>query len=136
MKSEKHGKKIPRAGIVSVKGVAVPARDQTTQDLKPDAAPSVDAPAAVAVSEPAAPTKPVAPKKSSAPPKLAKPAKTIKSVEPVKATKPAKIEKKPLNFKVAGDFRREFKTYASTHDLKLNRLLELAFESYRKQHGD
>ena len=76
-----------------------------------------------------------APTKSSAPPKPAKPAKTIKSVGPVKAAKPSKIEKKPLNFKVAVEFRREFKTYASTHDLKLNRLLELAFESYRKQHG-
>jgi hypothetical protein len=136
MKSEKHLKKRSPAGIVSVKGGAEPARDQTTQDLKSDTEPSVDAPAPIAVSEPAAPPKPAAPKKSSEPPKLAKPAKTIKSVEPVKATKPAKIEKKPLNFKVAGDFRREFKTYASTHDLKLNRLLELAFESYRKQRGD
>jgi hypothetical protein len=134
MKSEKHVKKTPRAGIVSVKGGAEPARDQTTQDLK--AEPLVDAPAPGAAEESAAPAKPAAPKKSSAPPKLAKAAKTIKSVEPVKATKPAKIEKKPLNFKVAGDFRREFKTYASTHDLKLNRLLELAFESYRKQRGN
>ena len=134
MKSEKHVKKRSPAGIVSIKGGAEPARDQTTQDFK--AEPLVDAPAPVAAEESAAPAKPPAPKKSSAPPKLAKAAKTVKSVEPVKTIKPAKIEKKPLNFKVAVDFRREFKTYASTHDLKLNRLLELAFESYRKQRGD
>ena len=134
MKSEKHVKKRSTAGIVSVKSGTEPARDQTTQDLK--AEPSVDAPAPVAAEESATPAKPAAKTKSSAPPKLTKAAKTIKSVETVKATKPAKIEKKPLNFKVAVDFRREFKTYASTHDLKLNRLLELAFESYRKKHGD
>ncbi|MGI8569116.1 MAG: hypothetical protein ACR2KT_08645 [Methylocella sp.] len=42
----------------------------------------------------------------------------------------------PLNFRVSGDFRREFKTYAATHDLKLNELLKRAFEAFRKQHGD
>ena len=128
MKSEKHVKKKSPTGVVSVKNGAKPAHDQTTQDSK--AEPSVDAPAPVSVEESA---KPAAPKKSSAPPK---PAKNSKSVAPVKAAKPSKIEKKPLNFKVGVDFRREFKTYASTHDLKLNRLLELAFESYRKKHGD
>jgi hypothetical protein len=136
MKGEKHVKKRSPAGIVSVKGGAEPARDQTTQDLKSNTELSVDAPAPVAVDESAAPAKPAAPTKSSAPPKPDKPAKTIKSVGSVKAAKPSKVEKKPLNFKVAVDFRREFKTYASTHDLKLNRLLELAFESYRKQRGD
>jgi hypothetical protein len=134
MKGEKNVKKRSPAGIVSAKGGAEPVRDQTTQDLKAES--SVDAPAPVAVEESAAPAKPAASTKSSAPPNPAKAAKTIKSVVPVKAAKPSKIEKKPLNFKVAVDFRREFKTYASTHDLKLNRLLELAFESYRKQHGD
>jgi hypothetical protein len=133
MKGEKLVKKKSPAGSVPVKGGAEPGA-QTTQDLKTE--PFVDAAAPVAVEESATPVKHVAPKKSSAPPKLAKAAKTIKSVEPVKAAKPAKIEKKPLNFKVAVDFRRQFKTYASTHDLKLNRLLELAFESYRKQRGD
>ena len=52
-----------------------------------------------------------------------------------KAAKAPKEEKKALNFKVSPDFRREFKTYASAHDLKLSKLLELAFESYRKQNG-
>jgi hypothetical protein len=64
-------------------------------------------------------------KKATTPDKTAKPARD----------KPAKVAKKPLNFKVPADFRREFKTFASKHDLKLNRLLELAFESYRKQQG-
>lgn len=42
----------------------------------------------------------------------------------------------PLNFRVSGDFRREFKTYAAAHDLKLNELLVKAFHSYRMQQGD
>ncbi len=31
----------------------------------------------------------------------------------------------PLNFRISASFRREFKTYAATHDLKLNELLRL-----------
>jgi hypothetical protein len=31
--------------------------------------------------------------------------------------------------------RREFKTYAAAHDLKLNELLVKCFETYRKQQG-
>jgi hypothetical protein len=42
----------------------------------------------------------------------------------------------PLNFRIPAGFRREFKTYAAAHDLKLNELLKRAFESYRKQQGD
>jgi hypothetical protein len=42
----------------------------------------------------------------------------------------------PLNFRVPASFRREFKTYAARHDLKLNELLRRSFESYRRQHGD
>ncbi len=42
----------------------------------------------------------------------------------------------PLNFRISAEFRREFKTYAAAHDLKLNELLKRAFESYRKQQGD
>ena len=38
---------------------------------------------------------------------------------------------------VAGaSFRREFRTYAATHDLKLNELLRLCFEAYRRQQRD
>jgi hypothetical protein len=42
----------------------------------------------------------------------------------------------PLNFRVPASFRREFKTYAARHDLKLNELLRLSFETYRRQNGD
>jgi hypothetical protein len=42
----------------------------------------------------------------------------------------------PMNFKVPADFRRTFKTYAASHDLKQNELLFRAFEAYRKQQGD
>jgi hypothetical protein len=42
----------------------------------------------------------------------------------------------PLNFRVKASFRREFKTYAARHDLKLNELLRLSFETYRRQNGD
>jgi hypothetical protein len=38
------------------------------------------------------------------------------------------------NFSV--EFRRELKTYAAAHDLKLNKLLALSFQTYRRQHGD
>ncbi len=42
----------------------------------------------------------------------------------------------PLNFRVSTEFRRQFKTYAASHDLKLNKLLMLSFQAYRTQHGD
>jgi hypothetical protein len=41
----------------------------------------------------------------------------------------------PLNFRVSAEFRREFKTYAAAHDLKLNKLLALSFQVYRQQRG-
>lgn len=39
----------------------------------------------------------------------------------------------PLNFRVPEAFRRDFKVYAATHGLKLNELLRLSFEAYRRQ---
>lgn len=39
----------------------------------------------------------------------------------------------PLNFRVSAAFRREFKTYAAQHDLKLNELLRRAFDTYKSQ---
>jgi hypothetical protein len=42
----------------------------------------------------------------------------------------------PLNFRVPASFRREFKTYAARHDLKLNELLRRSFDAYRRAHGD
>jgi hypothetical protein len=42
----------------------------------------------------------------------------------------------PLNFRVPDTFRREFKVYAARNGLKLNELLRLSFEAYRRQHGE
>lgn len=42
----------------------------------------------------------------------------------------------PLNFRVPATFRREFKTYAAQHDLKLNELLRRSFEAYRTAQGE
>ncbi|CAI3960751.1 unnamed protein product [Commensalibacter communis] len=38
----------------------------------------------------------------------------------------------PLNFRVSSDFRRRFRMFAASHDLKLNELLVLAFDQYEK----
>jgi hypothetical protein len=42
----------------------------------------------------------------------------------------------PLNFRIPASFRREFKTYAARHDMKLNELLRRSFEAYRRLQGD
>lgn len=42
----------------------------------------------------------------------------------------------PLNFRVPAASRREFKTYAARHDLKLNELLRRSFEAYRSTRGE
>ncbi|MGH7122195.1 MAG: hypothetical protein ACREFP_24905 [Acetobacteraceae bacterium] len=42
----------------------------------------------------------------------------------------------PLNFRVPAGFRREFRTYAARHDLKLNELLRRSFEAYCRAQGD
>lgn len=41
----------------------------------------------------------------------------------------------PLNFRVPDAFRREFKVYAAQNGLKLNELLRLSFEAYRRQNS-
>ena len=46
------------------------------------------------------------------------------------------IGQSPLNFRVSPEFRREFKTYAAAHDLKLIELLAKSFQTYRQQQGD
>ena len=61
------------------------------------------------------------------PPRSARPAK-----KPAVADTPGV----PLNFKVPEDFQRAFKTYAASHGFKLNKLLQLSFEAYRKQQRD
>ena len=42
----------------------------------------------------------------------------------------------PLNFRVPNAFRREFTVYAASHGFKLNELLRLSFDAYRRQHGE
>jgi hypothetical protein len=53
--------------------------------------------------------------------------------EKVKVSKQAGGGTEPLNFRVSADFRREFKTYAAAHDLKLKELLVCSFEAYKAQ---
>lgn len=78
--------------------------------------------------------KPAAKAASGAKAKTEKSAGKPEPVAKAKAEKP-KEPKKALNFKVSAEFRRAFKSYASAHDMKLGKLLEVAFESYRKQNG-
>jgi hypothetical protein len=42
----------------------------------------------------------------------------------------------PLNFRIPASLRREFKTYAAQHDMKLNELFRAAFDAYRAQQRD
>ena len=55
---------------------------------------------------------------------------------PTSKAAPAREALVPLNFRIGAGFRREFKTYAATHDLKLNELLRRCFEAYRRTQGD
>jgi len=88
----------------------------------------------VAVKGAAAPTPDMAPRSA--------PARPLSSAaEPSVVVRPAaKREEEgalsPLNFRVPADFRREFKTYAAQHDLKLNELLRRSFQVYRQTQGD
>ena len=110
------------AGLVAIKGTAAPSPDMPGRAGGPALAAVPTAPAPTA--EPA----PVQPRAASRPPSR-------------KATAPEPAEEKeanlaPLNFRISASFRREFKTYAATHDLKLNELLRLSFEAYRRQKRD
>lgn len=53
--------------------------------------------------------------------------------EPVKKRT---LNSSPLNFKVPEEFRREFKTYAAQHNMKLNELLFHAFSTLKKQDSE
>ncbi len=63
------------------------------------------------------------------------PTGSVAAAEPASA-KDEETALAPLNFRVPREFRTGFKTYAASHDLKLNQLLKLSFEAYRKQQGD
>ena len=97
------------AGLVAIKGTAVPPPDMHTRapSVRPDSAPAAEAVA----------------------PRLAR------ETSPAhKAQREASLT--PLNFRIPASFRREFKSYAASHDLKLNELLRLSFEAYRREMGD
>ena len=66
-------------------------------------------------------------------------ASPVEAAKPKTAGKEASREREellPLNFRISASFRRDFKTYAATHDMKLNELLRLCFDAYRKQRRD
>lgn len=93
------------ANLVAVKGTAAP-----TPDMQGRAAPvPVPAPAPAAVPARPAPEPPSAGQGGTG--------------------------GQPLNFRVPDTFRREFKVYAASHGIKLNELLRLSFEAYRRQRG-
>jgi hypothetical protein len=105
------------SGLVAVKGAATPSADM----------PGRGAPALVAVPPAAAP----AVARRTAPPRAATTRSPAREAAPQRAEKEPNLT--PLNFRIPASFRREFRTYAATHDLKLNELLRLCFEAYRKQ---
>jgi hypothetical protein len=105
------------AGLVAIKGEAAPSPDM----------PGRGGGALAAVP----PT--VAPAAASGPAKSATRA-SARRAAPEPPAKEANLT--PLNFRIPASFRREFRTYAATHDLKLNELLRLCFEAYSKQHRD
>jgi hypothetical protein len=104
------------AGLVAIKGAA---------------APSPDMPGRAGLS----PVPPAA-ANTSAPPKAAARATARAKAAPVAVPDAKEANFTPLNFRIPATFRREFRTYAATHDLKLNELLRLCFEAYRRQKGD
>lgn len=74
--------------------------------------------------------------KGSAAPVPDMPSRTPALATPAAPAREPGGELQPLNFKIPASFRRAFKTYAATHDMKLNELLQRSFEAYRKQQGD
>jgi hypothetical protein len=105
------------AGLVAIKGEAAPSPDMPGRGGAP-------ALAAVPPSAPPAAAPAASPKAAARSP--------VRKVGP--EVKEANLT--PLNFRISASFRREFRTYAATHDLKLNELLRLCFEAYRRQQRD
>ena len=103
------------AGLVAIKGAAAPSPDMPGR-------------AGAALTAVPPPPEAAVPASSAVKP----PARRAKA-EPAEQ-KEANLA--PLNFRIPASFRREFKTYAATHDLKLNELLRRSFEAYRKQQRD
>jgi hypothetical protein len=106
------------AGLVAIKGAAAPSPDMPGR-----------AGAALTAVPPSAPE---AAQSASSKAAIKPPARRAKA-EPAEE-KEANLA--PLNFRISATFKREFKTYAAAHDLKLNELLRRSFEAYRKQQRD
>jgi hypothetical protein len=96
------------ANLVAIKGMATPAPDMPSR-----AAPSV-----------------------AAVPPAAAPPSDRRSATAVNDGEGREASLTPLNFRIPASFRREFKTYAAKHDLKLNELLRRCFDAYRREKGD
>lgn len=47
-------------------------------------------------------------------------------------SRPDREALKPLNFRVPGEFHRQFKTYAAARGMSMVELLEESFEAYRR----
>ncbi len=102
------------ASLVAVKGMAAPAADMPGR---------------------------IAPTPAAAPAPAAAPVPAAVSAMPTPEPRAAGAGQgdsggQPLNFRVPETFRREFKTYAAQHDMKLNELLRLSFAALRRQNGD
>lgn len=70
----------------------------------------------------------------SAPPPAPVPAPASTPLAPPAASSKAAALTESLNFKVTSEFRIAVKSYAAAKNLKLNELLVLMFEEYRKNH--
>jgi hypothetical protein len=106
------------AGLVAIKGEAAPSPDMPGRGGGPVLG---GVPPSAPAAAPAAAPKAVA----------RSPAR-----EPATEPQVKEANLTPLNFRIPASFRREFRTYAATHDLKLNELLRLCFEAYRRQQRD
>jgi hypothetical protein len=109
------------AGLVAVKGAAIPSSDMPSR---------AEAPLIAPVSA-ASPTTTASPADTTPEPNAANQPR-----QPAPKAEEKEVNLAPLNFRISASFRREFKTYAAHHDLKLNELLRLCFEAYRRQQGD
>ena len=107
------------AGLVAIKGAAAPSPDMPGR-AGASSVPQAGPPAAA---------------NESPPPKAAAARATARS-KPAAEPEAKEANFTPLNFRIPASFRREFRTYAAGHDLKLNELLRLCFEAYRRQKGD
>ncbi len=106
------------SSLVAVKGTAAPSPDMPGRAGAPT----------IAAVPPAPPPANEAPAPKGAARSTARKATAAPEVKEANLT--------PLNFRIPASFRREFRTYAATHDLKLNELLRLCFEAYRRQQRD